>query len=124
MSNNQFSGKILYLTLWGGTLCIVTVMFFIGYQQQISEKKLENTFLNNSSYPSGEAVNELMLSANDLTIEEKKAFINLFLKQENTTINGEVIPKRDAVYKRILDRKISKWTGRNGDDFSIKPVPK
>ena len=126
MIKKQPSGKYLYLILWGGTFLIAAAMVAISYQEQGVERKLRNNIFS-SKYASGEEINELMLSANELTIDEKKAFINLFLKQDTDTndfFNRRNDDKRNDIYKRILQRKLNKGVGKQDADFSIKPVPK
>jgi hypothetical protein len=119
------SGKILYLILWSGTTIIGVVMMLMGYEKQLkNENYLKNPeFTEQTS--SGETINNLFLSADDLTIEEKKSFINLRQgdDKETATYQGRK-EKREEVYKKIFQRKIGKLNGKSTSDFSIKPVPK
>lgn len=116
---------MLYLILWGGTAFISVAMALIG--QQVNEKKL----LRNHDFPtqtsSGEAINDLLLSADELTIEEKKSFISLYLKSDDKTgvltyQNNK--NKTEDVYKQIFQRKVNKLKEKSSDDFSIRPLPK
>ena len=127
MSKKQPSGKRLYLILWGGTATITAAMVLIGFRQQLYEKNLLRNPFYKTENSSGEAINELLLSANELTIAEKKSFINHFLKQANN--NEETTPdktgrKKEDIYKVILQRKINRLNGKTKDDFSVRPVPK
>lgn len=127
MNKKQPSGKILYLILWGGTAAITAAMVLIGFRQQVYEKNLLRNDFYKTENSSGEAINELLLSVNELTIAEKKSFINLFLKQVNNngkTASDKSGPPKEDIYKVILQRKLNRLNGKTRDDFSVRPVPK
>ncbi|MBK8953155.1 MAG: hypothetical protein IPM85_13695 [Chitinophagaceae bacterium] len=77
--------------------------------------------------PSGETINQLLLSADEFTIAEKTAFINLYLKADDgTTAYEQIKSLRKEVYSKILNRRLNnvKRQGNKQDDFLIKAVPK
>lgn len=116
----------LYVVLW--TIAVIAVVFMMadGAYVSINEKNL----FRNSSVESGvltsETINELLLSANELSISEKKSFINLYLKSGNSpegSDNGN--ETREQIYQEIFQRKINKLQQKSKqEDFSIKPIPK
>lgn len=127
MNNKQPSGKMLYLILWGGTAIITAAMVVIGMRQQVYAKNILRNSFYKADNSSGEIINELLLSANELTIAEKKSFINLFLKSGNDYEEagaGTISRKREDVYKNILQRKLYRLNGKTKEDFSVRPVPK
>jgi hypothetical protein len=124
MNKRIQAGTFLYPVLWGGAALIIAGMFIIGHRQQTYDKNNLHTLQPASS---GEMINALMVSTNDLTIEEKKSFINLFLRKgedpEETTSTAAI--KKENVYRQILQRKINRPVkNQRPDDFSVKPVPK
>ncbi len=127
MNYKQPSGKKLYLILWGGAAFIGIIMVGISYKEQLDEKQLlKNKFFITKTL-SGESINDLLLSADELTIAEKKSFISLYLKpgsDQDAITYQKADNKRDEVYKLILQRKMNKLNRRPSDDFSVKPVPK
>lgn len=127
MLYKESSGKKLYLILWGGAALIGAVMTVVGYLQQTDDKKLlrNPAFINPTS--SDETINDLLLSANELTIAEKKSFISLYHRQGDDTeipIYQKAKDKRYEIYKQIFQRKMNKLNGNSSADFSVKPVPK
>jgi ethanolamine ammonia-lyase large subunit len=127
MHHNQPSGKILYLILWGGAAIIGTVMVIIGYSQQADEKNLLKSSAFATNKLSGDAINDLLLSGDELTIAEKKSFISLYLKPSEN--NGDIAyqkgnNKSDEVYRLILQRKMNRSANKSTNDFSVKPIPK
>lgn len=127
MPYKESSGKKLYLILWGGAALIGIVMTVVGYWQQTDEKKiLQNPAFTNPA-SSGETINDLLLSAHELTIAEKKSFISLYNRQGDDIvipINQKAKDKREEIYKLIFQRKMNKLNGKPSADFSVKPVPK
>jgi len=82
-----------------------------------------------SNQAAGELINELLLSSQNLQLEEKKDFINLYLLlKSDSSYEGSLViaNKRNAVYKNILSRKLNNLTKTKNPrpDFSIKPVPR
>ncbi len=123
----QSPGKNLYFILWGGAALIGMAMAIIGYNQQRGEKKLLKNRGLISNKSSDNAINELLLSGDELTIEEKKSFISLYLKpgdDEGAITYQKINTKREGVYKQILQRKMNRLNGKPSDDFSVRPVPK
>lgn len=118
-------GRPLYLLLWASAVSLCIVASLAG---NIDDRKGKHLFTNPgllSSDANNETINELLLSAGELTIVEKNSFINLYLKPgaADKTISADT--NREAVYKQILNRKIKNLKAKNGDsDFSVKPVPK
>ena len=127
MQYRQLSGKILYLILWGGTAVIAAGMIFFGHRQKVYDKELFRTLNFATDASSGDAINKLLMSADELNIAEKTSFINLYLKQDDEAgiiTNQKIIKNREEVYKRIFQRKINKLNGKPSEDFSVRPIPK
>ncbi len=122
------NGKILYVILWGVASVIIAVIIITGYKEQLPQKGFFNSNVFDKSTSSGEAINELLLSANELTIAEKKSFINLYLKSTDVSSVAVYIKNNDEqkkVYNQIFQRKMNNLKNRNSDDdFSIRPIPK
>lgn len=119
----------LYVVLLAGTFIILSGMIVVD--KRINNYKTKNTFLEvkKGSEKTGETINELLLSADELTITEKTAFINLYLKTAelpNELAIEEIKNQRKEVYSNILKRKIgkAKAAGSDDEDFIIKAVPK
>jgi hypothetical protein len=121
-------GNILYASLWGVASVIIAVIIITGYREQLPQKSFFNGHVIDNHTSSGETINELMLSANELTITEKKSFINLYLK--STDVSSVIAYTKDSdeqkrVYNQIFQRKMKNLKNKNSDgDFSVKPVPK
>lgn len=127
MQYRQLSGKILYLILWGGTALIAAGMIFFGHRQKVYDKELFRTLNFATDASSGDAINKLLMSADELNIAEKTSFISLYLKQDDEAgiiTNQKIIKNREEVYKRIFQRKINKLNGKPSEDFSVRPIPK
>jgi hypothetical protein len=74
----------------------------------------------------GENIDQLFLTANDLSISEKKAFINIYLKTPRETPGSgknEIRNKINELYNSILQRRMNRTTSKQQDGFSVKPVP-
>lgn len=121
-------GKILYASLWGVASVIIAVIIITGYREQLPQKSFFNGHVLDNRTSSGETINELLLSVNELTIAEKKSFINLYLK--STDASSLMADRRNndeqkKVYNQIFQRKMKNLNSKNSDDdFSIKPIPK
>lgn len=118
----------LYLKLIAGTVLILATMFIADEWIQVAGKnKDQMKFLQRSS-ASGELINNLLISVDEMTIAEKTAFINLYLKQDNLASEGryaDIRQQRTEVYSKILRRKVNKANhGKADDDFYIQAVPK
>ena len=127
MQYRQLSGKILYLILWGGTAVIAAGMIFFGHRQKVYDKELFRTLNFATDASSGDAINKLLMSADELNIAEKTSFISLYLKQDDEAgiiTNQKIIKNREEVYKRIFQRKVNKLNGKPSEDFSVRPIPK
>jgi hypothetical protein len=129
MFNSWQSGKKYYLSLWGGALLITFLVITMGFWN----KKTSNGMLKQVEFSpdqaAGELINELLLSSQNLQLEEKKDFINLYiLLRSDSNYEGALVieNKRNAVYKNILSRKLNNLTKTKKPqaDFSIKPVPR
>ncbi|MBL7725967.1 MAG: hypothetical protein JNK27_17640 [Chitinophagaceae bacterium] len=116
----------LYVVLW--TIAVIAVVFMMadGKYVSINEKNLFRNSGVESGVLSSETINELLLSANELSISEKKSFINLYLKSgSNPEGNDNENETREQIYQRIFQRKINKLQQKSRqEDFSIKPIPK
>ena len=127
MLHKEPSGKIFYLILWSGAALIGVIMVTIWKRQEFKDKQLLKNPLSRIQTLPGEAINDLLLSADELTIEEKKSFISLYLKPDDKT--GVVTysnnnNNREEIYKLILQRKLNRVNRKSSDDFSVKPIPK
>ena len=119
--------KFIYFILSAGTILILTGMFFIELEGTKTGRERNGDIVMQRSSVSGEIINSLLISAEELTIAEKTAFINLYLKSDNqqTGNYSNIRQQRTAVYTNILRRKTSQAKSANsGDDFYIKEVPK
>ena len=121
-------GIILYAILWGVSIVMIAVIVITGYREQLPQKSFFNGNALDNKTSSGETINELMLSANELTIAEKNSFINLYLKSTDPSSVVAFSKNKDEqklVYNQIFQRKMNKLKNNNSDgDFSVKPVPK
>lgn len=121
------AGRI-YGTLIAGTALIVGIMLFIDYREQRHEKRVLISSMKIKGAAETKSIDELFLNTSEISIAEKKAFINLYLKipqNISKTQKNEINEKRDALYYSILQRRINRnTTSKPQDDFSIKPVPK
>jgi hypothetical protein len=122
------NGKILYASLWGVASVIIAVIIITGYREQLPQRNFFNGHVLDNRTSSGETINELLLSANELTIAEKKSFINLYLKSADASsllADGRNKDEQKRVYNQIFQRKMNNLNNKNSDDdFSIKPIPK
>jgi len=119
--------RLIYFILSAGTILILTGMFFIDWEKAKPGRERKGDISKQRNSVSGEIINSLLISAEELTIAEKTAFINLYLKSENQQTDGynNIRQQRTAVYTNILRRKTSQAKSANsGDDFYIKEVPK
>ncbi len=104
------NSKILYGSLWGVASVITAIIIITGYREKLPQKNFFNGHVLNNYTSSGETINELLLSANELTIAEKKSFINLYLK--STDANSLLTDRRKndeqkKVYNQIFQRKMN-----------------
>ena len=126
MLHKEPSGKFFYLILWGGAALIGVIMVIIWKRQEINDKQLLQNPLSRMQTLPGEAINDLLLSVDELTIEEKKSFISLYLKPDGKTgvVTYSNNNNRDEMYKLILQRKLNRVNRKSSDDFLVKPIPK
>jgi hypothetical protein len=121
-------GSLLYSILFSGTAIIVGVMLIIDRNLQTNTFKTSLLSSADSSYAgSGDDINNLLLSGNEFTIEEKTSLINLYLKtgepvatMQSSTINE----KREELYSAILKRQINRNKSNESGDFSVRPIPR
>jgi hypothetical protein len=126
-SAGKRKGKSLYLILFSGTAIIVTAMLLVDYKQGVTNKAYLISSPAGTYSGTGEDINKLLLSANELTIAEKTSLINLYLKtgEPVAAVNFNLIKeKREEVYSTILKRQINRVSNRGAGDFSVRPVPK
>lgn len=120
-------GKTIYIVLISGTFVIIMLMLLFDYRQQLYEKKILFNIEKISQLRPGQNIDQLFLTANDLSVSEKKAFINIYLKtpQKNVGIRRNGIKDEiNELYNSILQRRINRTTSKQKDNFSVKPVPK
>jgi hypothetical protein len=129
MFNSWQSGKKYYLSLWGGALLITFLVITMGFWNKKTSNGMLKQVEFSTDQAAGELINELLLSSQNLQLEEKKDFINLYiLLRSDSNYEGALVieNKRNAVYKNILSRKLNNLTKTKKPqaDFSIKPVPR
>ncbi len=110
-----------------GTILITILMLIIDYRQQEYEKEQLQFRLTRSDLQPGKNIDQLLLTGNDLSVTEKNAFINIYLKSPEISANGDkgsTKNKRDELYRSILQRRINRTTSKPQEDFSVRPVPK
>lgn len=118
----------IYLVLLSGTVLILIAMFIadVAIEGAMRDKGHVKTLQQKAA--SGERINDMLISADELTIEEKTAFINLYLKQNNPqpgNTNEDIRQQRTEVYSKIFRRKANQARTVNSDeDFYIKEIPK
>lgn len=121
--------RYLYIILLAGTFVILSGMIVVDKKINNYNAKGLEPGIKKGSEKTGKTINELLLSANELTISEKTAFINLYLKNDgvpDALAIEEIKNRRKEVYSKILNRKIGKvkTSGNSDNDFFIKAVPK
>lgn len=125
MDYGQNVERKLYILLWSGAFVVMLIMILDGFILYAAQKKTIRTSGEANVWGS-ETINNLLLSADELSIAEKNSFIQLYLKPGNeaySTIN--VQEANESVYKKIFERKVNSLRQSNKDeDFSIKPIPK
>jgi hypothetical protein len=120
-------GKSIYLILVAGAIMITLVMLLLDHKQQLLDKKLVRLPSSDNTISTGEKIDELLLTTSELTIAEKKSFINIYLmsqQQETGMANERVKRRRADLYHTILQRRINRTVAKPQEDFSVKPVPK
>lgn len=119
------TGKGYYGLLWGIALAITLAMFLLEkFAFTASERQIMKPGFHMTSVTS-ESINELLLSAKDLNINEKQSFINLYLKNDNNLTTSYPQTQAENIYNRIFEKKVASIkTKPNSNDFSIKPIPK
>ncbi|MEI9943546.1 MAG: hypothetical protein WDN26_04935 [Chitinophagaceae bacterium] len=121
---NWKQGKALYLALWLGAAMTILIIA-TGADNTFTTKQLFKKEAMAPSEASDEAINDLLLSVDELNIAEKNSFINLYLKpNEHARVQLNVQDRRDSFYRQILNRRLSRLENRKrNEDFSVKPVP-
>jgi hypothetical protein len=120
-------GKSIYMILISGAIIITSAMLLIDYNQQLLEKKLVKVPASGNLLSTGDKIDDLLLTTNELTIAEKKSFINIYLmshQQEPGIVHDGVKKRRADLYNSILQRRINRTVAKPQEDFSVKPVPK
>lgn len=101
------------------------VMILDGFILDAAQKKAIRTS-GEANVWDNEIINDLLLSADELSIAEKNSFIQLYLKPGNKAEGmNKVLETKEDVYKKIFQRKVNKLKQKDNDeDFFIKPIPK
>lgn len=129
MKNLITKGHHLYLILFSGSAIIVLAMLLVEKFMEPAQIKTTQlpSDVTNSYTGSDEDISKLLLNDEELTIEEKKSLINLYLKDgapnTKTATYAVIKEKREKVYSEIMKRKINR-DRTTGSDFSVRPVPK
>ena len=116
--------------MWGGAFLLLTILIY-GWTKDDLENKESNLWV---SVPKNIFVDQLLLSAADLRLEESASLINITLNKDMnmnpvTIQQDSIIRKatdRKLIYSKILKQKINKISPSNSTniDFEIKPLPK
>lgn len=113
--------------LWIGAMLLLLFMFY-GWQNPKNEKDaFKNVLLN----PKDIFIDELLLSSQDLQLNNRINLININLSKgmnDTEAISDSLMlvsPNKRRVYSRILQSKLNKVSeAGNNDGFTIKPIPK
>lgn len=118
---------LLYAILWvsgfivSGSIIIIWGSNTMGEPLVLFDKNVPVTSDGNSA----NLVNELLLSANELSIYGRSGMIDLKYRRTKDSVSAEIRPDPVRIYNAILSRKLNKLNERKGStDFFIKPVPK
>lgn len=101
------------ILLWAGAFVIFLVMIALWYKE--------------SDAAEGMYVDELLLSANDLSISGRKELINTLLtsNKEYDTENTNTSAGRDKLYKKLYEQQVknTSQSRSGGGGIDIRPVP-
>lgn len=119
------------ILLWAGAFVIFLIMIALWYKEgddAISlNVKHRNTENRSTSAEDGIFVDELLLSANDLSISGRKELINTLLTSNNEydTVSTNTFAGRDKLYKKLYEQQVKNTSqGRSGGGgIDIRPVP-
>ena len=120
---------ILYIILWAGG-CLIA--FFIALLWKDSSRPFDTVLFKDETIAlkvsdiSGNIVNELLLSANELNISGSGTLISPGFKKSIMDDQSSASGKKytEKVYKAILLRKLAKAKRKSSSgDFDVKPVP-
>ena len=121
---------ILYIILWAGG-CLIA--FFIALLWKDSSRPFDTVLFKDETIAlkvtdiSGNIVNELLLSANELNISGSSTLISPGFKKaimDDQSSNTSEKKYTEKVYKAILLRKLAKAKRKSSSgDFDVKPVP-
>src|SRR5688572_14722458 len=122
---NKLKAAKLYLLLWGFTIAIAATMLLLEKKgdQKDALHIMKPGF--NSASVTNQTINELLLTAKDLNLDEKKSFINLYLKSGDDIEAANNQAQPISVYNKIFEKKVDIIkTKKKQKDFSIQPIPK
>ncbi|MFD2918423.1 hypothetical protein ACFS6H_01800 [Terrimonas rubra] len=119
------------ILLWAGAFVIFLIMIALWYKEgddAISlNVKHRNTETRNNTAEDGIFVDELLLSANDLSISGRKELINTLLTNNNEydTVSSNTFAGRDKLYKKLYEQQVknTSQSRRGGGGIDIRPVP-
>jgi hypothetical protein len=122
-------GQHLYLILFSGTAIIILAMLLV--EKFIEPVQVNSTYtpsdVTNTTAAAHADIDKLLLNDGELTIEEKKSLINLYLKDgapdTRSATYAIIKEKRDRLYSEIMKRKVNRERPSD-NDFSVRPVPK
>ncbi len=101
------------ILLWAGAFVIFLIMITLWYKEDEAEK--------------GMFVDELLLSANDLSISGRKELINTLLTSNNEydTVSTNTFAGRDKLYKKLYEQQVknTSQSRSGGGGIDIRPVP-
>jgi hypothetical protein len=119
----------LYIILWAGGCLIALFITLLWNKSTMSPDTIlfgDKTIILKESEVSGNIVNELLLSANELNISGSTlispGYKNYLKNDQFLNSSGKKSPEK--IYNDILLRKLEKVTRKSStSDFTIKPVP-
>jgi lysine/ornithine N-monooxygenase len=119
------------ILLWAGAFVIFLIMIALWYREgddAISLNVQHRTTQNRpaSGVEEGIFVDELLLSANDLSISGRKELINTLLTNNNEydTVSSNTFAGRDKIYKKLYEQQVKNTNqNRTGGGIDIRPVP-
>jgi hypothetical protein len=121
---------LLYIILWAGG-CLIALFITLLWKNSSSQNDTvlfrDTTVALKMSDISGDIVNELLLSVNELNIAGSSTlispgFIKSIMDEQSSNASGK--KHTEKVYDAILLRKLAKVKRKSpSGEFAVKPVP-
>lgn len=127
----KHQAKIGISVLWTGAALLLLLMLYIWIKGKPDTKSSNSWYAK----PQTIFIDQLLLTASDLTLEKSAGLINITLNKEMTHLSLGIdsiintAPERKVIYSNILKQKIKNMTSSSSPDdadvdFIIKPLPK